>query len=125
MKYSLYKDLLSEDHVLSHVFLNCVSKENLAKIADENIKMPEDKIRAREIEIEVKVNGASVNPKKFFELFTEQYADAVKREATKMVNEQLSEKFSEISNKLDEYRNITDQWAEDINWRNGNILIKK
>lgn len=125
MKYSLYKDLLSRDHILSHFFLNCISEENLAKIAEENKNLPEEKIRAREIEIEVKVNGISVNPKKFFDLFSDQYEDCVKREAKKMVKEQLSEKFSEISDKLDEYRNITQQWAEDINWQSDNLLIKK
>lgn len=125
MKYSLYKDLLSQDHILSHLFLNCISKENLAKISEEHMGWPHEKIEKRKIEVEVNINGMSVNPKKFFELFTEQYADCVKREATKMVKEQISGKFSEISGKLDEYKNITDQWANDINWQGENLLVKK
>jgi len=129
MKYQL-KDLLDQTNILSHIFLNCVTTEALEKIAEEGVKLAEEgkthkEIMERGVEIELTVNGKSINPKKFFDLFNDQHTDCVKRQATELVKEQLSEKFSEISDKLEEYKKVTEQWAEDINWNTENLLLKK
>ena len=43
----------------------------------------------REIEIELKIDGKECNPKTFFNMFFEQYEKQVRKEATKIVEEQI------------------------------------
>ena len=124
-KYSLYKDLLNKDHILSHIFLNCLSPKDLEEIANENIGKTAEEVEAREIEISLIVNGKSINPKKFFDLFISQYDSFIKKNATEIVKEQTSEKLSEISNKIFEINEIMNSFAEDINWQvEGNPFAK-
>ncbi len=125
MKYLLYKEVLKDDNILSHVFLNCLPADLCTKIADENKGKTREEIESRDVDIELLINGHSVDPKKFFDLFHEQFDDMVKRCATKIVQEQVSDKFAEISNKLDEYKNITEYWAKDINWEVNNQFQKE
>ncbi len=116
MKYSLYKTLTNDKEVLSHVFFNCAD-EFIVDIANKNIGMTTEEIEARQIDIELKIDGHICDPKKFFDILYEQYSSQVKKTATDIVKEQVSEKFSEISNKLTEYQEITESWANDINWQ--------
>lgn len=126
MKYSLYKDLLNEDCILSHLFMNCLSKANLEKIANKNNGKTDAEIKASTVEIEVNIDGISVNPKAFFELFIEQHNDMLKKAAKKLIDAQLSEKFRELSGKLSDFAEITENWSKDINWQfDENPLIKK
>ncbi len=125
MKYLLIKDIVRSENILSSVFLNCLSKENLDKIALENHNLTEKEREAREIEIELKINGISVDPKKFFDLFADQHADMVKRRAKEMVEEQVAEKFSEITDKLEEYRKLINTWAKNINWPDDSLSLNE
>jgi hypothetical protein len=71
MKYNLMKDLLDHNNVLSHLFLNCLTKEQLETLASGNNGKTAEEVDARTVEIELTINGISVNPKKFFDLFSD------------------------------------------------------
>ena len=49
------------------------------------------------------------------EIYPDLYDKCRKREATKIVKEQTSEKLREIQSKLQDYEQICDDWANDIN----------
>lgn len=123
MKYSLYKELLDDNNILSHVFFNC-AEEFIEKIASKNEGKTDEKIKNRKIDIELKIDGNKCDPSKFFNMLYEQYCFHIEREAKKIVKEKISDKFNEISNKLDEYRQITEEWSDDINWDVKNPLTK-
>lgn len=124
MRYSLYDDLLDDNNILSHVFLECLSAEQSKRIADKSLLMSEKEIKKRKIEVELIIDGESVNPKAFFDLFEKQYEEIVKKEATRLVKEQVSEKFSDIADKIRAYEEITEEWADEINWK-GDISLTK
>lgn len=123
MKYSLYKTLTNDQEVLSHVFFNCAN-DFIVEIANKNQGMTPEEIEKRQIDIELKIDGHICDPKKFFDVLYSQYEEQVKKAATAIVKEQVSERFDEILNKLEEYRKITDNWANDINWQVLNPFIK-
>lgn len=122
MKYKLYEVLLDKDEILSHVFLECLGHEECEKIA---AQVTDENREDFEVDIELKIAGKSVNPKKFFDVFANQYDRLLREEATKLVKEQLSEKFRDISNNLIEMEEVVDNWAENINWQIDNPLIKE
>ena len=124
-KYSLYKELLDERNILSHVFFNCAEKNLLEAIAAKNESKSEEQIEKRKIEIELKIDGCVCDPKGFFEEIRVQYFSQVRKAATKILKERTSDKFNEIVGTIESYRQITDSWAEDINWEVENPILKK
>jgi len=121
MKYNLMKDLLDHNSVLSHLFLNCLTKEQLETLASGNNGKTAKEVDARTVDIELTINGMSVNPKKFFDLFSDQYDDMVKRAATKL----MDEKFRDFSGKMQEMQEVMNAWAEEINWDVPNPFLKQ
>ena len=124
MKYSLYKELLKQENILSHVFLNC-AQDFIDEIAKKNEGKSKEWVEKRKIDIELKIDGHVCNPKDFFDVLYEQYTDAVKKKATEIVKEQTTETFRELSYKLQNLEEIVDSWAEDINWDVENPFNKK
>lgn len=122
MKYSLYKELLDQNNILSHVFFNCAN-DFIQDIADGNKGLTEKQVEKRKIEIELKIDGRVCDPKQFFDTLYQQYSEHISKEASRIVEEKTSEKFAEISNKLEEYREITEQWAKEINWQVPNPFV--
>lgn len=121
--YPLHKILLDKNQSLSHVFLNSDSRV-IKKIADEKNALPKEEQMKYEVEIELKIAGHHVDPMKFYDLIYNQYSERVKEHATKLVKEQTSDMFSEISDKLREYEEITNDWAGSINWEVDNPFNK-
>ena len=54
----------------------------------------------------------------------DQYEQHIRKEASDIVKEQTSEKFREIQSKLQEYEEICNEWANDINWEISNGFNK-
>ena len=123
-KYNLFDELLDENNILSHVFLNTLSKMGLEKIAKENEGKEEKEIKSRKIEIELKINGESCDPKKFFEILYSQYSEKVRETATEIVKEQTSERLRNFSDKINEFEMIMNSWTNDINWNIDNPFLK-
>lgn len=116
-KYSLYDELLNDNDIMSHIFLECLPDDLSRRIADKSSAMPKEDIKKRRIEIALVIDGESVNPKPFFKLFTDQYDSLVRKTATEIVKEQTSEKLDEVSNKIFEINDIMNSFAESINWQ--------
>lgn len=119
MKYTI-KELLDNNEIMSHLFLNCVPQEKLEEIAKR-----EGTIDSKKVNIEMKVDGNSINPREFFRIFIDQYDYMVKEAATKIVKEQTSQAFKNITDRLYEYEQITNEWANDIDWQVDNIFEKE
>lgn len=109
-------DLRDHKNILSHLFLNCLTPEIIENIQKKRTVNPDADPNKEKLDITVWIEGVAVDPKSFFDIFERQFDDIVKRTASKMVKEQVSDKFIEISNKLNEYEEITKEWANDINW---------
>lgn len=123
MKFKLYKELLNKNDIMSHVFLNCAD-ESVHEIAAKNEGLTIEEIKNRDVEIELKIDGKECDPRKFFSLLWEQYEKQIRKEANKIVKEQTSEKFQEIQTKLQDFAEICDEWANDINWEVTNKFEK-
>lgn len=69
MKIEL-RELMDEKEMLSHIFLGCIKKEDIAKIRDKYVGTGDSKIDWRteslKIPVEMKIGGVSVSPKEFF-----------------------------------------------------------
>lgn len=133
MKYKLYKELLVGENILSHVFLNSTPPELSRRIADETTRLMDEHGKSekwitenREIDLTLTIEGIEVNAKDFFQELWNQYETQVKKEASKLVKEQTSEKLNEIFCKLQSMEEITNELADDINWNyKSNIFNKK
>lgn len=123
MKFSLYKELLNENDIMSHVFLECVD-ESVADIAYRNKGKTSEEIEKTEIDISLTIDGEECDPRKFFNLFFEQYNMLLKQEASKMVKKQTSEKLEEVIEKIQGFKEVIDDWANEINWEINNPLTK-
>lgn len=121
MKYTI-KQLTDDKEILSHLFLNCVPRNILEEIAEKAGNWEENKYS---IDVEVKIDGNKINPKAFFDEFYNQYENMLKKEAQKMITEQLTNKFIEIQNKLQDFSEITESWTQEINWQIANPFIKQ
>lgn len=60
----------------------------------------------RQVDIEITINGFSVDPRSFFDDFLRAYEGYVKDDAEKLVEEKFKEMFGD---RLDEFRNTIDQ----------------
>lgn len=109
-------DLRDEKNILSHLFLSCLTEEVIQKIKKSREGKSIKELEKEKIDIKVSIEGITIDPKLFFDIFEEQFDDIVKRMATKMIKEQVSDKFREICSKLCDFEDITNAWANDINW---------
>lgn len=132
MKYKLYKELLVGENILSHVFLNSTPPELSHRIADETTRLMNEHGKSekwitenREIDLTLTIEGIEVNAKDFFQELWNQYETQVKKEASKLVKEQTSEKLNEIFCKLQSMEEITNELADDINWNYKSNIFNK
>ena len=65
MKFKLYKELLNENDIMSHVFLNCAN-DSIAEIASKNEGLSKEEIENRDVEIELKIDGKECDHKNSF-----------------------------------------------------------
>ncbi len=121
MKYSI-KELLDHNDIMCHVFLTTLAdnKELLNKLAVEKNALPEKDQGKKDYSIELLIDGESLNPRKFFEKFSDQYQDMVKKAALEL----LRDKMNGFMEKVDSVNTILESWAEDVNWDIENPFIK-
>ena len=120
MKYTI-KELIDDDSIMSHVFLNCLGSSEIAAIAK---RVGDWEKKPETVSIELIIDGHSVNPKPFFNLFYEQWGDMVKAAATKMVKEQTSSKLNDMISSIQTMEEVLDYWGTEINWHLPNPYIK-
>ena len=120
---------MSENEMLSHIFLGCIPREQLMKIKDQYIGIEggekDWKKESVKIPVEMKIGGVSVNPKQFFDSWKDQMQELILEKAQKLVAEKLgSKKMREMQDKLYEYEQVLESWEKDINWEVKNPLIE-
>lgn len=125
MKFSV-RQLIDEKEILSHLFLNCMTRENLKKIADRTVVTGEGSYSDLErnlVEIEVIIDGVPVNPRKFFDMFDDQYEKMIERKATELIKEKLTGKINSMIESLENANGILTCWANEITWDIKNPLL--
>lgn len=120
MKIEL-RALMDHNEMISHIFLDCLSREQLAKIRDKYVKSGKDAINWKEISVqipvEMKIGGISVNPKSFFDKWRDQMQRLIADEAKELLSEKLgSKKIENIQNKLSDFQEILKSWENEISW---------
>lgn len=118
------KTLMSENEMLSHIFLGCIPREQLITIKDKFIGDKDWQKESVKIPVELKIGGVSVNPKAFFDSWRDQMQEIVLTQAQELVAEKLgSQKMRDMQNKLNEYEQVLKSWENDISWDVKNPLI--
>jgi len=122
------KQLMSDNEMLSHIFLGCIPREQLMKIKDQYIGKKGNEIdwqkESVKIPVELKIGGVSVNPKQFFDSWRDQMQRMILDKAQELVTEKLgSKKMRDMQDKLYEYEQVLKSWEDDINWEVKNPLI--
>jgi len=120
------KTLMSENEMLSHVFLGCIPNEQLLKIKDEFIGKKDWEKESVKIPVELKIGGISVNPKAFFDSWRDQMQRIILEKAQELVAEKLgSKKMRDMQDRLSDYERVLESWEKEINWQVENPLIEK
>lgn len=119
------KELMSDNEMLSHVFLGCIPKDKLLKIKENYIGETDWKEESVKIPVEMKIGNTSVNPKQFFDSWKDQMQRMILDKAKELVAEKLgSEKMRNMQSKLSEYEQVLEYWESEINWDVKNPLIE-
>ena len=124
------KDLMSDNEMLSHIFLGCIPREQLMKIKDQYIGTKGNEIDWKKesvtIPVEMKIGDVSVNPKQFFDSWKDQMERMILDKAKELVAEKLgSQKMRDMQQKLYDYEQVLDSWEKEINWEVKNPFIKQ
>lgn len=123
MKIEL-RELMSDNEMLSHIFLGCIPIKELKEIKEQFSKDKDWKTESVKIPVELKIGGVEVNPKTFFKSWREQMNRMISEKATELVAEKLgSKKMRDMQDKLYEYEQVLKGWEEEINWEVNNPLI--
>jgi len=118
------KDLMSDNEMLSHIFLGCIKREDLKIIKDKYIGTKDWREESVKIPVEMKIGNVSVNPKDFFDSWKNQMQEMILKKAKELVAEKLgSQKMVEMQSKLYEYEEVLKSWESEINWEVKNPLI--
>ena len=117
MKYNVNKVLLNNNETLSHLFLETVSKDKelMAKLTPPK-NLSREKGDAREFEIELFIEGHSVNPKAFFDQFAAQYEDMVHAHAVELIRKKMNSAIE----KLSDMKQAVEHLGQEINWNVSN-----
>ena len=118
------RELMSDNEMLSHIFLGCIPREELIEIKKQFIGETDWKKESVEIPVEMKIGNVSVNPKDFFDSWKNQMQRIISDKAKKLVAEKLgSEKMREMQDKLYNYEQVLESWESEINWEVENPLL--
>ena len=116
------RELMSENEMLSHIFLGCIKAKELRLIRDKFIAGKDWQNESVKIPVEMKIGGVSVNPKEFFDEWKNQMQGLILERAKNLVAEKLSDKVFEIQSQLNQYEEILKSWESEINWEVDNPL---
>lgn len=115
------RTLMSENEMLSHIFFECLTREQVVELKNKYVGTGESAVDWRKtlvtIPFELKIGGIEVNPKAFFDNWVDQMERIVSEEATKLLAQKMgSEKIRELKEKLDNIENVFSSWEEEVNW---------
>jgi len=120
------RELMSENEMLSHIFLGCIKKKDLLKIKEKFVGDIDWQNESAKIPVQMKIAGVSVNPKAFFESWQEQMDKIIKESAEKLVAEKYGVgcKLQNIMYKIADFEQIISSWESEINWDIDNPISK-
>ena len=108
---------MSDNEMLSHIFLNCIPYEQLKEIRDKFIGEKDWQTESVTIPVELSIGGVSVNPKKFFDIWRDQMQSLIMKRAQNLVAEKLgSKRLSDMQRALNNFEEVLKYWENDINW---------
>jgi len=115
------RDLVDNKQMLSHIFFECLSKEELIKIKEKYIGPDETakdwRSESVTIPVDLKIGGISVNPKAFFDQWQNQMEAMILKAAKELVAEQIgSNKLRALQSRFQQLELILESFEEDINW---------
>lgn len=120
MEYKL-SDLLDHKNIMCHLFLSSLTSEQADIVASKSKGMTVEEADVRTVEIELFVDGMSVDPTRFFNKFNDQYELMVRQAAKELING----KFNEFIDKMQQMQEVVDMWSDQINWDVPNPFLKK
>lgn len=119
------KTLMDENEMLSHIFLSCLTEEQLVNIQKTFIGKKDWNKENVNIPVEMKIGGYDVNPKEFFDSWKDQMSELILKQAKRLVANNLSDKVQEIQNRIFDCNEQLKLWEAEINWDVENPLLKK
>tara|TARA_R110000824_G_C14928583_1_gene648485 strand:- start:208 stop:579 length:372 start_codon:yes stop_codon:yes gene_type:complete len=118
------RDLMSDNEMLSHIFLGCIPKEDLLIIKNKYTGKLDWRKESVKIPVEMKIGGVNVNPKSFFNSWKEQTQRMIVDEAKALSSKKLgSNKLMQMQSKLSDFERVLESWESEINWDVENPLI--
>lgn len=119
------RELMNDNEMLSHIFLDCIPHNDLISIRDKYNSQGKDwKTESVKIPVTLKIGGKSVNPKKFFDSWQKQMSELISKKAQKLVADNMgSEKMMNLQNQLYEMEQVLKSWENEINWEVKNPFI--
>lgn len=118
-----HTEMLDNNDIMSHLFLETLAqhKQLMHRLVAENNSMTKEERAERTYSVELFIEGESVDPRKFFEQFKNQYDAMVKAAALEL----FQEKMRGFMDKVDSVNTILESWAEEVNWDIENPFVKK
>lgn len=116
MKFRLYDNLLHSDSVMSHVFLNSISKDQAKQFAAKYVDLSKDEKSDVKIDITMTIEGVETSPEKFFETMRTQYFDHVERVAKDMFLAKTMDMTEPMHDKLQSISAAMESVANTIDW---------
>lgn len=113
MKYKLYGDIDSGNNILHHLLFSQPTEFWMKVLDSQKDIQP---FTDRTVDIEVKINGEEIDPKAFFDMLWDNYANMIEKEAVEIISAKTTDKIEEISTKLRDFQEILVTWNNTINW---------
>lgn len=117
------RQLVDENEMLSHIFLGCISKEELRQIKDKFIGEVDWKEESCKIPVTMTIGGVDVNPKNFFDEWRNQMQKIVEKEANRILKQQLSGRLTDLIKPIQQIEQVFDYWVTEVNWEVKNPLL--
>lgn len=112
---------MDDNEMLSHIFLSCLTQEQLEKIKEKFVGERDWKKTSVQIPVEMKIGGVSLNPKAFFDAWRNQMQTLIGEKATALVAEKMgSEKMRDIQTSVDNIANALEYFEREITWQSEN-----
>lgn len=111
MNYKI-KNLLNSHKMVSHLFLDCVDKDTVYEITNQEGYSCDNS----EVDIKLLVNGKELNIDNFLNHLEEEYFNLVKKAADSLVKKQLSNRAEEIGGMLSELQDKLQHIENNIEW---------
>ena len=111
MKFVI-KDLIKVNEEVAHLYLSCVTKE-LAK----NITTKENyDFDTTEVDMKLYIENTEVDVRRFMNTLMDNYYTLIKKTATKLLKEQLSQKAIDIADTLEDLKNKLECLEDTVSW---------